>query len=128
MTEKRFGEYHEDDKAVSLRNRSGTCGGGQRGTCRTVGALQARDYKGVGSQFAYEGKLIIVQDTTGTLSPGAHAGSYNGQDAYNDMLVTNHGIRNATDRRVHGNNESVQSQDEGLQGRNRPDFEGGGRA
>ncbi len=28
MTEKRFGEYHEDDKAVSLRNRSGTCGGG----------------------------------------------------------------------------------------------------
>ena len=27
------------------------------------------------------------QDVTGTLSPGAHAGSYNGQDAYNDMLV-----------------------------------------
>lgn len=27
------------------------------------------------------------QDATGTLSPGAHAGSYNGQDAYNDMLV-----------------------------------------
>ena len=28
VTEKRFGEYHKDDKAVSLRNRSGTCGGG----------------------------------------------------------------------------------------------------
>lgn len=28
-----------------------------------------------------------IQTTTGTLSPGAHAGSYNGQDAYNDMLV-----------------------------------------
>ena len=28
-----------------------------------------------------------IQDTTGTLSPGAHAGSYNGQDAYNDMLI-----------------------------------------
>ena len=27
------------------------------------------------------------QEKTGTLSPGAHAGSYNGQDAYNDMLV-----------------------------------------
>lgn len=26
------------------------------------------------------------QDKTGTLTPGAHAGSYNGQDAYNDML------------------------------------------
>lgn len=30
---------------------------------------------------------IPIQDKTGTLSPGAHAGSYNGQDAYNDMLV-----------------------------------------
>lgn len=28
-----------------------------------------------------------IQDKTGTLSPGAHAGSYNGQDAYNDMLI-----------------------------------------
>lgn len=27
------------------------------------------------------------QKITGTLSPGAHAGSYNGQDAYNDMLI-----------------------------------------
>lgn len=30
---------------------------------------------------------LTYQRTTGTLSPGAHAGSYNGQDAYNDMLV-----------------------------------------
>lgn len=30
---------------------------------------------------------LTYQDKTGTLSPGAHAGSYNGQDAYNDMLV-----------------------------------------
>ena len=30
---------------------------------------------------------LTYQKTTGTLSPGAHAGSYNGQDAYNDMLV-----------------------------------------
>lgn len=39
-----------------------------------------------------QGGLAIVQpmpiqNKTGTLSPGAHAGSYNGQDAYNDMLV-----------------------------------------
>lgn len=39
-----------------------------------------------------QGGLAIVQpmpiqDKTGTLLPGAHAGSYNGQDAYNDMLV-----------------------------------------
>lgn len=30
---------------------------------------------------------LTYQKTTGTLSPGAHAGGYNGQDAYNDMLV-----------------------------------------
>ncbi len=30
---------------------------------------------------------LTYQDVTGTLSPGAHAGSYNGQDTYNDMLV-----------------------------------------
>lgn len=30
---------------------------------------------------------LTYQEVTGTLSPGAHAGSYNGQDAYNDMLV-----------------------------------------
>lgn len=31
--------------------------------------------------------VLTYKDVTGTLSPGAHAGSYNGQDAYNDMLV-----------------------------------------
>lgn len=30
---------------------------------------------------------LTYQAVTGTLSPGAHAGGYNGQDAYNDMLV-----------------------------------------
>lgn len=34
-------------------------------------------------------KNYTYQKVSGTLSPGAHAGSYNGQDAYNDMLVTN---------------------------------------
>ena len=32
-------------------------------------------------------KNRTYQEKTGTLSPGAHAGSYNVQDAYNDMLV-----------------------------------------
>lgn len=44
-------------------------------------ALQARMGTG-GNQVP-----LTYQDVTGTLSPGAHAGSYNGQDAYNDMLV-----------------------------------------
>ena len=30
---------------------------------------------------------LTYQKVAGTLSPGAHAGSYNGQDAYNDMLI-----------------------------------------
>lgn len=33
-----------------------------------------------------------MQNTTGALTPGAHPGSYNGQDAYNDMLITENGI------------------------------------
>lgn len=44
-------------------------------------ALQARMGTG-GNQVP-----LTYQDVTGTLSTGAHAGSYNGQDAYNDMLV-----------------------------------------
>lgn len=44
-------------------------------------SLQARMGTG-GNQIP-----LTYQKTTGTLSPGANAGSYNGQDAYNDMLV-----------------------------------------
>lgn len=46
-----------------------------------VPSLQAR--MGTGSNQV----PLTYQYVTGTLSPGAHAGSYNGQDAYNDMLV-----------------------------------------
>lgn len=38
--------------------------------------------------------LLTYQTVTGSLTPGAHPGSYNGQDAYNDMLVTDDGISN----------------------------------
>ena len=34
------------------------------------------------------GCIITYQTVAGTLNPGGHPGSYNGQDAYNDMLVT----------------------------------------
>ena len=44
-------------------------------------SLQARMGTG-GNQVS-----LMYQYVTGTLSPGAHAGSYNGQDAYNDILV-----------------------------------------
>mgnify|MGYP000432817498 CR=1 FL=1 len=54
-----------------------------------VPALQARMGTG-GNQIP-----LTYQKTTGTLSPGAHAGSYNGQDAYNDMLVVSSEIHPA---------------------------------
>ena len=44
-------------------------------------SLQARMGTG-GNQIP-----LTYQMVTGTLSPGEHAGSYNGQDAYNDMLI-----------------------------------------
>lgn len=64
VTEKRFGEFHEDDISVTLRASSASYGGGQRGACYllyqdTVGAICARDYKGVGNEYVNEGKLII---------------------------------------------------------------------
>lgn len=64
VTEKRFGEYHEDDVSVTIRAMSGSYGGGERGAChllysQTVGAICARDYKGVGNQYVNEDKLII---------------------------------------------------------------------
>ena len=34
---------------------------------------------------------MSYQNVTGALSQGAHPGGYNGQDAYNDMLVIDDG-------------------------------------
>ena len=68
LTEKRFFEWHEDDVSVTLRNRGGSYGG-ERGARyllyqNTVGAICARDYKGVGSQYVGEDKLIVcVKDS-----------------------------------------------------------------
>lgn len=65
FAEKRFFKWQEDEIAVTLRNKSGSYGGGQRGACcyqRTVGALCARDYKGVGTQYVEEDKLIVECD------------------------------------------------------------------
>lgn len=68
-----------------------------------------------------------MQKTTGTLSPGAHAGSYNGQDAYNDLLVVDENIRNASDRNVQGIGCGVCTESERPQGCDRPcDRSGGG--
>ena len=35
---------------------------------------------------------MTYQEVTGTLNPWAHPGSYNGQNAYNDMLVVDNEV------------------------------------
>lgn len=61
LTEDHFGDYNESDTAASLRKSGGTLGGGWRVSRDTVGALQARDYKGVGDQYVREDKVIVQQ-------------------------------------------------------------------
>ena len=68
---------------------------------------------------------MSYQSVTGTLSQGAHPGSYNGQDAYNDMLVTDNGIFNSEDRDLQAVRAEPHVEREGLQGRDRPDTWGG---
>jgi site-specific DNA-cytosine methylase len=71
---------------------------------------------------------MTYQEVTGTLSPGAHPGSYNGQDAYNDMLVVDNGERiHATELRgVQGSGNIVERTESGLQVRDRYCHRGGG--
>jgi len=63
--------------------------------------------------------IVSYQDKTGTVNAGAHPGSYNGQDAYNDMLVID-GIFNSKNRRVQAVAESVNCERERLQECDRP--------
>jgi len=98
---------HEADTARSLDSSGGNPACYQGGICVLEGNGQRESHKGDGyaeseisytlntierhavccKQDATEPEYETYQKTTGTLSPGAHAGSYNGQDAYNDMLV-----------------------------------------
>ena len=44
---------------------------------------------GGGGSYAY--LIMTYQTVSGTVNAGAHPGSYNGQDAYNDLLVVDDG-------------------------------------
>lgn len=68
---------------------------------------------------------MTYQSKTGTLSPGGHPGSYNGQDAYNDLLVTNDDVFDSENRRIQGIGAGKYDVCERLQERNRSYFEGG---
>lgn len=63
LTEKRFFEWHEDDKSVTLRERGGSYGGGSETLVLIytdkVGALCATDYKWVQQEQVMQGKLVV---------------------------------------------------------------------
>lgn len=55
-----FGHYDKDEKAGTQKASGGDLGGGSETLIQnTVGALCARDYKGVANQYVDDGKLII---------------------------------------------------------------------
>ena len=54
-----YDKYTETDKGASVKASGGNYGGGYRESSDTVGALCARDFKGVGSQYVDEGKCIV---------------------------------------------------------------------
>ena len=56
--------YREDEVSVNLTVCGGSYGGGS------------------------EVLVLTYQETAGALTCGAHPGGFNGQDAYNDMLIT----------------------------------------
>lgn len=66
-----------------------------------------------------------MQRVTGTINPGGHPGSYNGQDAYNDLLVVDDGVFNATNRRIQDFRSGICSKRERLQRCDRPSYRGG---
>ena len=106
----------EDGICQTLSGRMGTGGGNVPMVMESIngeisGTLDASYYKGCGERQGVEREIVAqtYQYTTGTLSPGAHAGSYNGQDAYNDMLIVDaHAVdcRNCTENE---NNGSLQA-------------------
>ena len=57
----------------------------------------------------------------------SHPGSYCGQDAYNDMLITEkkNVLRDASNRNLQGFGAGIVSEEKGSQGRNRSNSEGG---
>jgi len=58
-----YDNYVKDDKTATLKSQGGNYGGGSETLIidyqKRIGALCARDHKGVGSQYVSEGKLVI---------------------------------------------------------------------
>ena len=59
---------------------------------QSVGPLRATDYKGP----RQDDPKMVIQDTVGTLAPGAHPEGWNGQDAYTGNLIPQQAVRRLT--------------------------------
>ena len=87
------GEPQGQDTSGTVADGTGTGRKGGSGS-DLVGSLCASDYKFPQQQQVDENKIVIQQsswqttkEVAGTLSPGAHPGGLNGQDAYSGQLV-----------------------------------------
>ena len=94
--QRRFSSVNVSENGISPTLEAGAGEGGNNMPIVLEGNGTRESHKGPGykeSDVMYslntveQHAVCTYQDKTGTLSPGAHAGSYNGQDAYNDMLV-----------------------------------------
>lgn len=85
----------------SMKSANPYSGFNETGVSKTLDCSDANPTKNQGGLVIVQ--PIPIQDKTGTLSSGAHAGSYNGQDAYNDMLVR----CRVFDARGNGNGKTV---------------------
>ena len=95
----------------------------------TAMPLDANYWKGCGFRGGHERDILYwvgeMQRTTGTLSPGGHPGSYNGQDAYNDMLV-NDGSKGYRERTIASDGNVGCDEHAGCHARCASDFSRGG--
>ena len=73
-------------EAISFQERAGKPGGGKGDGYKESETMYTLN-------TVEQHAVCTYQQTTGALTPGAHPGSYNGQDAYNDMLVVG-GLQN----------------------------------
>lgn len=103
--QRRFSSVNVSENGISPTLEAGAGEGGNNMPIVLEGNGTRESHKGPGykeSDVMYSLNTVELhavctyQDKTGTLSPGAHAGSYNGQDAYNDMLVIGGGTEPTT--------------------------------
>ena len=87
-------ENHPQDSRIKIK---------EDGIFQTMGCRGGMEYE-PHTLLVLEIRTDEMNETTGTLSPGAHAGSYNGQDAYNDMLVVEDGYKHKQNGLSHKSN------------------------